>query len=322
MTLQTTAARTPAGETPPAAARKRRLFAACSAPAVHDGLTDVALSLLFVGGAFGKLLCGYRGARIGMMTALLLPGLIALGAFSPVPAAAMQDQSMSPEVAPKAKLPSQREAAYAFAGYYIENTDALSEVCAQQAVSVAPYTRRFVELNASLLHAATLYLDLRQMPTEVQMRISQSVRRILSSLAQQRNTDLAGVCRDFQLRGNELAEHASFARLMPGYYRALTAPVPTPAPPDPVQAYRQRIARLLRMHIHFDVPAELRDNPSGTYQVDLAPVGLVRQIKVLEPSPLAGFDEAVIKAIRAVEPFPKGEDGQVPPSVVFTWSVR
>jgi MFS family permease len=27
----------------------------------------IALSLLFVGGAFGKLLCGYLGARIGMM---------------------------------------------------------------------------------------------------------------------------------------------------------------------------------------------------------------------------------------------------------------
>lgn len=46
MTLQTTAARTPTAETPPAAARKRSLFAACSAHAVHDGLTDVVYVLL------------------------------------------------------------------------------------------------------------------------------------------------------------------------------------------------------------------------------------------------------------------------------------
>lgn len=45
MTLQTTAARTPIAETPPAA-RKRSLFAACSAHAVHDGLTDVVYVLL------------------------------------------------------------------------------------------------------------------------------------------------------------------------------------------------------------------------------------------------------------------------------------
>ncbi len=32
----------------------------------------VALSLLFVGGAFGKLLCGYLGARIGMMKTVWL----------------------------------------------------------------------------------------------------------------------------------------------------------------------------------------------------------------------------------------------------------
>ncbi|MGZ5201589.1 MAG: MFS transporter [Telluria sp.] len=34
--------------------------------------TGVALSLLFIGGAFGKLLCGYLGARIGMMKTVWL----------------------------------------------------------------------------------------------------------------------------------------------------------------------------------------------------------------------------------------------------------
>ncbi|STB70614.1 Major Facilitator Superfamily [Chromobacterium violaceum] len=41
--------------------------------------TGLALSLLFVGGAFGKLFCGYLGARIGMVrTVWLTEGLTAL----------------------------------------------------------------------------------------------------------------------------------------------------------------------------------------------------------------------------------------------------
>ncbi len=49
-----------------------------------------ALSLLFVGGAFGKLLCGYLGARIGMMKTVWLTEsatslLIAAAVFLPLP---------------------------------------------------------------------------------------------------------------------------------------------------------------------------------------------------------------------------------------------
>ena len=48
----------------------------------------LALTLLFVGGAFGKLLCGYLGARIGMMktvwiTEFTTASLIVLAVFLP-----------------------------------------------------------------------------------------------------------------------------------------------------------------------------------------------------------------------------------------------
>jgi len=49
----------------------------------------LALTLLFVGGAFGKLFCGYLGARIGMMKTVWLTEsatslLIVLAVFSPL----------------------------------------------------------------------------------------------------------------------------------------------------------------------------------------------------------------------------------------------
>jgi MFS transporter, FSR family, fosmidomycin resistance protein len=51
-----------------------------------------ALSLLFVGGAAGKLVCGFLGARIGLLnTVLLTEGLTAIGIIAllplPLPAA-------------------------------------------------------------------------------------------------------------------------------------------------------------------------------------------------------------------------------------------
>jgi TonB family protein len=217
------------------------------------------------------------------------------------------------------KLRPQEEAAVTFSLYYIKHTDALSEACAQQGISISSYTRRFIELHAPLLVIASKYVDLRELPDEAKIRMYEAARSMLASLAKRKDTDFSGACREVQLHGYEMAEHSTLANALPAVYRELTAEPAPPVPKDPNQEYIQRVSRLLRFHMRFEVPTDLQGNPSSAYQVELAPVGLVRDIKVIQASPLAGFDQAVINAIRAIEPFPKRYDGRVPPRITFTW---
>ncbi len=217
------------------------------------------------------------------------------------------------------KMTLQAAASYIFSSYYVKNTDGVSEACTQQGISVSSYTRRFTELHASLLLISSKYVDLRQIPENVKIRIYNAARTELIAFAKMKNTTLSGACKEIQIHGYEMAEHATFANIMPISYRDLTTEPPQKPPKDPSLAYIERIARLLRFHIHFVIPADLQGNPASIYQVDLAPVGLIRDIKVIQASPLVGFDQAMIDAIRASEPFPKRDDGVAPQQITFTW---
>ncbi len=237
---------------------------------------------------------------------------------------AERNAEASQTVATPAKSNPQANAALNFLAFYITNTDGLSENCAQLGVSISPYTRRFTELHASLLHTASAFFDVRQIPAHVRAKLYESARVLLGGSAQDDHRDLTDACRQLQARGSEIAEVNTFARLLPDAYRDLTT-VPAPQPKSPQQlqqAYARRIVRLLRTNMRFEAPEHVEGNPSGTYRMELAPVGLVRNIQVVNGSPLPGFDDAVIRAIRAAEPFPKPEEGAIPPAVVFTWYLK
>jgi colicin import membrane protein len=56
--------------------------------------------------------------------------------------------------------------------------------------------------------------------------------------------------------------------------------------------------------------------------VDLLPTGQLAGVKLLKPSGLPGFDEAVRNAIYASEPFPKDKSGNVPRQVIIDHKLK
>jgi colicin import membrane protein len=79
--------------------------------------------------------------------------------------------------------------------------------------------------------------------------------------------------------------------------------------------YANKIAARIRSNTSFDVPADLAGNPPVEYAVELFPDGSVRSVRLKKPSGVAGFDEAVARAINKSQPFPPDKDGKVPSSI-------
>jgi colicin import membrane protein len=79
--------------------------------------------------------------------------------------------------------------------------------------------------------------------------------------------------------------------------------------------YANKIAARIRSNTSFDVPADLAGNPPVEYAIELFPDGSVRSVRLKKPSGVAGFDEAVARAINKSQPFPPDKDGKVPNSI-------
>ncbi|HYD59219.1 MAG TPA: cell envelope integrity protein TolA [Noviherbaspirillum sp.] len=80
--------------------------------------------------------------------------------------------------------------------------------------------------------------------------------------------------------------------------------------------YVQRIAAKIRSNITFIVPEGLQGNPPVEYEVRLLPDGSVAGIRKLKSSGVAGFDEAVSRAIERSQPYPRDKTGAVPSSFI------
>lgn len=81
--------------------------------------------------------------------------------------------------------------------------------------------------------------------------------------------------------------------------------------------YRERLAALIRSRIVYPVPEGTSPSVYADVQVDLLPTGEVAAIKVVKPSGLPGYDEAVERAIRRTDPFPRKPDGTVDRTIVI-----
>lgn len=81
--------------------------------------------------------------------------------------------------------------------------------------------------------------------------------------------------------------------------------------------YRERLAALIRSRIVYAVPEGTSPSVYADVQVELLPSGEVVAIKVLKPSGLPGYDEAVERAIRRTDPFPRKPDGTVDRTIVI-----
>ena len=84
--------------------------------------------------------------------------------------------------------------------------------------------------------------------------------------------------------------------------------------------YGAKIAAKIKSNTIYVVPENLAGNPPVEYVVELLPDGTLRSApRKLKSSGIAGFDEAVLRAIDKSQPFPRDEKtGTVPSSVTVS----
>ena len=82
--------------------------------------------------------------------------------------------------------------------------------------------------------------------------------------------------------------------------------------------YIQKVAAKIKSNTSFNVPASLEGNPPVIYDVELLPDGTLRNIRKRKSSGIAGFDEAVLRAIEKSAPYPKDRSGRVPSGFTLT----
>ncbi len=85
----------------------------------------------------------------------------------------------------------------------------------------------------------------------------------------------------------------------------------TSASAGPSAAYAGRVAARIKPRIVFT--DSVNGNPATVVEVRCAPDGRIMSRKVIEPSGVARWDDAVLRAIDATEVLPLDENGKVPP---------
>lgn len=125
--------------------------------------------------------------------------------------------------------------------------------------------------------------------------------------------------REQEAKDAELAEkfrEEEMKRLMGGTGGAGEAPKSQGLRGDP--SYAAKIRQKIRSNTAFVVPGNLQGNPAVEYEVQLFPDGSLKgPPRKKKSSGLAGFDEAVLRAIDLSVPFPPDKSGKVPPSLII-----
>jgi len=81
--------------------------------------------------------------------------------------------------------------------------------------------------------------------------------------------------------------------------------------------YATQLIGVIRPRIVFAVPEGTSPSIYAEFQVDLLPTGEILAVKKLKASGLSGYDEAVERAIRRTDPFPRKRDGTVERTVII-----
>ena len=82
-------------------------------------------------------------------------------------------------------------------------------------------------------------------------------------------------------------------------------------------SYAGQLIALIRPCIVFAVPENTPASVYAEFQVDLLPTGEILAVRKLKASGLAGYDEAVERAIRRTDPFPRKRDGTMERTVII-----
>jgi len=88
----------------------------------------------------------------------------------------------------------------------------------------------------------------------------------------------------------------------------------------PSASYAGRIIARVKPNIVFT--DDIAGNPTAEVEVRTAPDGTIIGRKLLKPSGLKSWDEAVLKAIDKTEVLPRDTDGRVPSTLVITFRPR
>ncbi len=96
----------------------------------------------------------------------------------------------------------------------------------------------------------------------------------------------------------------------------------TPVPSSPGRLsneYKGRVQAAVLANVHFAPPEGVGDSVYADYQVELiSSTGeLVGEPRLVHPSGLPGWDDAVRRAILRTDPFPRRDDGTAPNSLVL-----
>lgn len=85
----------------------------------------------------------------------------------------------------------------------------------------------------------------------------------------------------------------------------------------PSASYGGRIRARIKPNIVFT--EDIAGNPTAEVEVRTAPDGTITSRKLIKPSGVTAWDDAVLKAIDKTETLPRDVDGRVPPSLVISF---
>jgi len=84
-------------------------------------------------------------------------------------------------------------------------------------------------------------------------------------------------------------------------------------------AYNARVQAAVRSHLSFAVPEGVPYEVTAEFIVELLPTGeLAAEPRLVKSSGIPGYDEAALRALLRTSPFPRQDNGEVPPSLRLT----
>jgi TonB family protein len=116
---------------------------------------------------------------------------------------------------------------------------------------------------------------------------------------------------------------------MTAHAQQTDAPLSPPAAQSPPMedsssplTYGELIARAIRKNIVFMEKFHPLDAPRAEVEVRTIPNGTVIGVKVLKPSTMKSWDEAVVRAVWQTDVIPRDKDGRVPQTLLLVFSPR
>jgi len=88
----------------------------------------------------------------------------------------------------------------------------------------------------------------------------------------------------------------------------------------PSDSYAGRVRARVRPNIVFS--DDISGNPTAEVEVRLAPDGTITSRKIVKPSGVKSWDDAVLRALDKTEVLPRDVDGRVPPHLIIEFKPR